>query len=262
MPGAGCRRIAFRYFVTNGGPSGINSDIISIDDVVLTTAVVTGPLCTGSAINATVTVNPTPVGSASPQTICGGTASNVTLSSTVTGTTYTWTTAIQTAPSGGTITGFSNCSSACGSSIIQTLTNTGTTSGVVRYTVIPTANGCPGAPFTVDVTVDVCCPTIPTLTTNPSPAVCAGSNVVLTASGLTTMNPNSYGITFKYFSAATATPYTGGTVIATIPNGSLTGGGTGATTPQVLYLPEITSYMQYFHLHLLMLIVDHRLRQV
>jgi len=231
LPGAGVSgRIAFRYFVTNGGPSGINSDIISIDDVVLTTAAVTGPLCTGSAINATVTVNPTPVGSASPQTICGGTASNVALSSNVTGTTYTWTAAIQTAPSGGTITGFSNCAAACGTSIIQTLTNTGTTSGVVRYTVIPTANGCPGAPFTVDVTVDVCCPTIPTLTTNPSPAVCAGSNVILTASGLTTMNPNSYGITFKYFSAATATPYTGGTVLATIPNGSLTGGGTGATT--------------------------------
>ena len=186
--------------------------------------------CTGPSKTFTITVNPTPVGSASSQTICGGTASNVALSSTVTGTTYTWTAAIQTAPSGGTITGFSNCAATCGTSIAQTLTNTGTTSGVVRYTVTPTANGCAGTPFTVDVTVDVCCPTIPTLTTNPSPAVCAGSNVVLTASGLTTMNPNSYGITFKYFSAATATPYTGGTVIATIPNGSLTGGGTGATT--------------------------------
>jgi len=186
--------------------------------------------CTGPSKTFTITVNPTPVGSASSQTICGGTATTVTLNSTVTGTTYTWIAAIQTAPTGGTITGFSNCASACGSSIAQTLTNTGTTSGVVRYTVTPTANGCPGAPFTVDVTVDVCCPTIPTLTTNPSPAVCSGSNLILTASGLTTMNPNSYGITFKYFSAATATPYTGGTVIATIPNGSLTGGGTGATT--------------------------------
>ena len=26
-------RLAFRYFVTNGGPAGANSDIISIDDV-------------------------------------------------------------------------------------------------------------------------------------------------------------------------------------------------------------------------------------
>jgi hypothetical protein len=29
-------RVAFRYFVTNGGPSGANSDIISLDDVVVT----------------------------------------------------------------------------------------------------------------------------------------------------------------------------------------------------------------------------------
>jgi len=36
-PNAG--RIAFRYFVTNGGPSGANSDIISIDDATVSDAV-------------------------------------------------------------------------------------------------------------------------------------------------------------------------------------------------------------------------------
>ena len=36
-PNAG--RVAFRYFVTNGGPSGANSDIISLDDVVVTNTV-------------------------------------------------------------------------------------------------------------------------------------------------------------------------------------------------------------------------------
>jgi len=36
-PNAG--RIAFRYFVTNGGPSGANSDIMSIDDVIVTNTV-------------------------------------------------------------------------------------------------------------------------------------------------------------------------------------------------------------------------------
>ncbi len=29
-------RLAFRYFVTNGGPDGANSNILSIDDVVVT----------------------------------------------------------------------------------------------------------------------------------------------------------------------------------------------------------------------------------
>ena len=40
----------------------------------------------------------------------------------------------------------------------------------------------------------------------------------------------TFGIQFVYFLAPTATPYVGGTVIATVPNGSLGGGGTTATT--------------------------------
>jgi Flp pilus assembly protein TadG len=51
---------------------------------------------------------------------------------------------------GGTITGQL---AACGSTIAQTLTNSGTTAGVVRYTVTPTANNCAGSIFTVDITV-------------------------------------------------------------------------------------------------------------
>jgi len=73
------------------------------------------------------------------------------------------------------------------------------------------------------------CPTIGTVTTNPTPSGCIGSTVTLTASGLTSMGV-TYGIVFKSFAAATATPYTGGTVLATVPNGSLTAGGTVATT--------------------------------
>jgi hypothetical protein len=47
------------------------------------------------------------VGSATAQTICSGSTTNVALNSTVIGTTYSWTAAIQTAPTAGTITGFS-----------------------------------------------------------------------------------------------------------------------------------------------------------
>ncbi|TDE27916.1 T9SS type A sorting domain-containing protein, partial [Flavobacterium ranwuense] len=100
-----------------------------------------------------IMVNPKPIGSASAQTICSKGTTSVTLNSTVSGTTFTWT-AIQITPPGGTITGFSNCAAACGSTIAQTLTNSGTTTGVVRYTVTPTAAGCPGTTFTVDVTVN------------------------------------------------------------------------------------------------------------
>ena len=132
------------------------------------------PACIGTPKTFTITVNPTPVGSASPQTICDETASNIALNSTVTGTTYTWSAAIQTTPTGGTITGFSDCASACGTSIAQTLTNTGTTSGVVRYTVTPTANGCAGAPFTVDVTIN---PTPNAVATPASQTICSANAI-------------------------------------------------------------------------------------
>jgi trimeric autotransporter adhesin len=72
------------------------------------------------------------------------------------------------------------------------------------------------------------CPTVGSVTTNPTPAGCIGANITLTASGLTSMGV-TYGITFKSFTAATADPYTGGTVLATVPNASLTAGGTVAT---------------------------------
>ena len=71
------------------------------------------------------------------------------------------------------------------------------------------------------------CPTIPNVSASPSPA-CAGVNFTLTSTGLLNMG-NTYGIIFKSFPAPTATPYTGGTVLATVANGSLTSGGTVAT---------------------------------
>ncbi|QNA44166.1 Ig-like domain-containing protein [Lacibacter sediminis] len=73
------------------------------------------------------------------------------------------------------------------------------------------------------------CPSISTITTSPTPASCQGANVTLTASGLTGMG-TTYGITFKYFNEQTTDPYTGGTVIASLVNGSLTDNGTVATT--------------------------------
>ncbi len=59
MPAAGISgRIAFRYFVENGGPGGANSDYIGIDDVVYTTfnpgSILT---CTGSTANLKVDIN-------------------------------------------------------------------------------------------------------------------------------------------------------------------------------------------------------------
>jgi hypothetical protein len=100
-----------------------------------------------------VTVTRGPIGSASPQTICSGETTGVLLASTVPGTTFTWTAAQFT---GGSISGYSNCGSSCGTTISQILTNASTSiAGVVRYTITPTApNGCVGNTFIVDVTVN------------------------------------------------------------------------------------------------------------
>jgi hypothetical protein len=50
----------------------------------------------------------------------------------------------------------------------------------------------------------------------------------MSTTGLTNMGV-TYGIIFKSFPAPTATPYVGGTTLATVPNAALTGGGTVAT---------------------------------
>lgn len=112
--------------------------------------------CESYRSSITITVNPIPTVSVTPssQAICSGNPSSIALTSNVTGASFTWTAEIHTSPTGGTITGYSNCNSGCGTSITQTLTNTGTTAGVVRYTITPTANGCTGTPVIVDIVVN------------------------------------------------------------------------------------------------------------
>ena len=111
--------------------------------------------CTGSTITVVVTLTPTPVGNASNLTpaVCSGTGAGVTLTSSVTGTTYAW------AVSQSGVSGATPCASSCGTSINQTLTNGGTSNGTATYTVTPTANGCPGAPLrcSCDCETDTCC---------------------------------------------------------------------------------------------------------
>ena len=113
-----------------------------------------------------VIVNQTPVGSASNIVICQGASSNLALNSTVSGTSYTWASSVIT----GAVLGNGSCSIGCGTTISDILRNTGTVHGVVEYTVTPTANGCPGSPFTVDVTIGAT-PAVPAAILGPN-AVC------------------------------------------------------------------------------------------
>ncbi|WP_228479171.1 LamG-like jellyroll fold domain-containing protein [Flavobacterium soyangense] len=147
---------------TNGTWTSSNTAIATVTNAGVITGISAGTAtftyiqtATGcSKTTLSVTVNALPTGSASNQTICNARTSSVALNSTISGTTFTWTAGLITTPTGGTITGFSGCPGACGTSIAQTLTNTGTTAGAVRYTVTPTANSCSGSTFTVDITVN------------------------------------------------------------------------------------------------------------
>jgi gliding motility-associated-like protein len=132
--------------------------------------------CTGTA-NATVTVNPTPIATATPstQSFCTGGITSINLTSTAPGTIFAW-----TASTSGSITGFSNGS---GNTISQTLLNSGTISGTVTYVITPTANSCVGLPINVVITV------------NPNPTANAGTDQIICVgqcANLTAFGGNSY----------------------------------------------------------------------
>ncbi len=108
---------------------------------------------------------------------------------------------------------------------------TGLTAGFYSVTVTATATGCFA---TANINLDgpggcSICPTIGALASAPSGSVCTGpNNVTLTATGLTDMGV-TYGIQFKASTTPLADPYSGGTVLATVPNSSLSAGKTVAT---------------------------------
>ncbi len=141
--------------------------------------------CTGSTSTATVYVNPIPNVSATPstQTICSGSSTSISLSSTVGSTVFDWTTSLS---------GVTGGSDGTGSTISQTLTTTGTTQGSVVYTITPTFDVCPGNPINVTINVNP----IPVLTVSPStPSICSGSSTGMTLSSNVTGTNYSWTVT-------------------------------------------------------------------
>ena len=131
--------------------------------------------CDGTIVNVVITVHPIPVALATPssQNICSGSSTSIALSSNVTGTTFATTVIVSPA---GSITGSSNGS---GNSISQTLMNSTALQATATYTITPTANGCPGNPITVVVTV------------NPIPALSSPLTASVCESNLFTYIPTS-----------------------------------------------------------------------
>lgn len=129
-----------------------------------------GTSCVTPSNAITATVNPLPVGSASGANVCSNGSTNIALNG---GTSYTWT----SAETSGNVSGHSGGS---GDTIQQTLVGEGT----VTYTVIPSALGCEGQPFTVTATVAASLPQPDILANGQTVSgpvdVCAGEDVTLT----------------------------------------------------------------------------------
>lgn len=109
---------------------------------------------------------------------------------------------------------------------------------VGSYTVVVSAaNGCQAtSSFTLfgPGGCDVC-PAIGALTTTPA-GICEGGTATLNATGLADLGV-SYGIEFVYSNTPLANPYSGGTSLATVANGSLGAGGTTATATGTFNTP-------------------------
>jgi hypothetical protein len=108
-----------------------------------------GVTCDGPTQTFTITVNPTPIATATPasQTLCSTDITSIALSSTIVGTTFSW--SIADLPAGS----ISGATAGSGNSIAQTLVNTTANNATLTYTITPKFNGCDGTPINVVITV-------------------------------------------------------------------------------------------------------------
>ncbi|CAN1509283.1 Gliding motility-associated, C-terminal domain [Flavobacteriaceae bacterium] len=160
--------------------------------------------CPGLPILVTINVNPIPVISANPMNaiICSGETTAIDLTSSVPGTTYSWS-VLQT--------GLFGTASGSGSQINQTLTTVGLVSGNVVYIITPMVNGCAGIPIRVTVLVN---PT-PELFGSPTQLpICSGEDTQII------LTPNIIGTTFAWTATQNgvtgAFDGTGGSIIQTL----------------------------------------------
>ncbi len=177
--------------------------------------------CVGAPINVVITINPPPNVVANPtsQTICSGQSTSINLSSAVGGTTFNWTV---------NQSGVSGAANGSGTTINQTLSNVGTTSGTATYTITPSASGCLGSPINVLITVN---PT-PNVTATPASAtICSGQNANVS------LTSNVVGTTFSWTATASGASGQSAGSSATI-NQTLTATGSSAGTVTYTITPS------------------------
>jgi gliding motility-associated-like protein len=134
-------------------------------------------LCIGQAVTVPIIVNPIPAVTLTPptQVICSGANAIINITGSIPNTNYAWTVSNNVNVTGA-LAGNGNV-------INQTLTNLSTQSELQNYSVIPSLNGCTGAPVVAVVTVN------PTPVITPSvltQIICSGTstNILLNSSVL------------------------------------------------------------------------------
>jgi gliding motility-associated-like protein len=165
--------------VGNGATASITETLINTTTAPVAVAYTITPStaagCVGTPFTYTVTVDATPtVTSAATGSICSAVAQDYTITSSVAGTTFSWSRTV--------VAGISNVASTGNSAIInEALNNTGTTPVNVTYTIQTTSpRGCPGIPFTYTVTVNP----VPVAPTTSAISYCQGTtSVPLIATG-------------------------------------------------------------------------------
>ena len=206
--------------LTGGAPgtaltniSGTLTNPTNVPQTATYTVTPTSGSCTGPTFTVIATINPKPVVPANQTaTACSGSAFTFTLTNAApttiipAGTTYTWT----VAPNAN-VTGEADQTTAQ-SNVSQTLINTTNTAQLVVYTVTPKsgdAGACPGAAFTLTVTV------------NPTPVIADQTTTICSGSAFTVTPANAAPTTI----VPTGTTYTW----TVVPNINVTGESDQAT---------------------------------
>jgi hypothetical protein len=140
------------------------------------TETITATGCSAAAAQKSVTINAVPsVTTAATTTICSATSPNISLTASVPSD-FTWTI-------GTIVGGITGASASSGATINQTLTNpSNSAAGSVEYLVTPTATtgSCPGAAYSITVTVNPILPVSVAIAASANP-ICQATPVTFTA---------------------------------------------------------------------------------
>jgi len=203
---------AIQWYAASSGGSALATSTALVNNTHYYASQTVGGCESATRFDVTVTINPLPDVTATPssQTICSGSATGITLTSNISGTTFAWTV---------TQSGVIGATAGSGSSIAQTLTNSGTTAGTVTYTITPTASSCAGTSTNVVITVN---PLPDAIATPSSLTICSGDATGISLTG--SVSGTTFAWTVAQSGVTGATAGSGSSIAQTLTNSGTTAG--------------------------------------